>query len=146
MSAHHGAYNVFSQEGATVDERRNLTIAVVDAETRLFGTTLSGEVAMARINVPPGLVGIYAERQNGWYVEAVREFGRGRLRALPESSAALKLRWDYVDFDADLDGDSAGRITGGLTLRPTSDSAIKLDYGRGRTRERHSERRSSSTG
>ncbi len=136
LSAHRGAWNVFSMDGAAVDARRDLTIAVVDAETELLGTTVSGEAAVARINVPPGLVGIYAERQTGWYVEGVREFGLSRLRTMPESSIALKLRWDYVDFDTDLDGDSAGRITGGVTFRPTRDSAIKLDYGRGRTRDR----------
>jgi hypothetical protein len=136
LSAHRGAWNVFSLDGAAVDERRDLSIAVVDGETRVFGATDSGDAAMARNNVPPGLVGIYADRQQGWYVEGVREFALGRLRTMPESSVALKLRWDYVDFDADLDGDSAGRITGGVTFRPTRDSAIKFDYGRGRTRDR----------
>jgi hypothetical protein len=136
VSGHRGAYNRFSADNATIDDRRDVSIAVVDIETRLFGTIINGEAALARIGVPPGLLGIYAEKQHGWYVEGVREFGHGRLRALPESSVALKLRWDFVEFDADIAGESTGRVTGGLTFRPTRDSAIKLDYGRGRTRDR----------
>jgi hypothetical protein len=136
VSAHRGAYNQFTAEGAVVAERRDLSIAVVDLETRVVGTTLRGEAAVARINVPPGLRGIYAEEQHGWYVEGVREFAIGRLRGLPESSFAFKLRWDFVKFDAAIPGESAGRVTGGVTFRPTRDSALKFDYGRGRTRDR----------
>ena len=136
VSAHRGAYNVFMTDGAATDERRDVSIMVVDVETRLLGTTLSGEAALASINVPPGLRGIYAEKQHGWYVQGVREFGHGLLRPLPESFVALKIRWDFVKFDAAIAGENAGRVTAGATFRPTRDSALKLDYGRGRTRDR----------
>lgn len=136
LSAHHGAYNVFNLEGTRIDERRDLTIAVLDAETRLLGTTLSGEGAIATIDVPPGLVGIYAAKQYGWYVEAVRDVARGLVRTMPGSAFALKARWDYVKFDADIPGESAGQITVGVNFRPTRDSALKLDYVRGRGRDR----------
>ena len=136
VSAHHGAYNQFSIEGTTVDERRDVTITVLDAETRLLGTTLSGEYAIARVDVPPGLVGIYASRQHGWYAEAVRELGRGWVRTMPSSSFALKARWDYVKFDADIPGESIGQVTLGANFRPTQDTAIKFDFVRGRGRDR----------
>src|SRR5687768_4284914 len=140
VSAHHGAYNVFNVEGTRIDERRDLTISVVDAETRLFGTTITGEAALARIDVSPGLVGIYASRQHGWYVEAVHELGRGLVRTMPQSSFALKARWDYVKFDADIPGESAGQITVGANFRPTQESALKFDYVRGRGRDRFNNR------
>lgn len=140
LSAHHGAYNVFNLEGTPVDERRDLTIAVVDVETRLLGTTLSGEAALGRVDIPPGLVGIYASRQHGWYAEAVRELGHGLVRTMPQSHFALKARWDYVDFDADRDGESAAQVTVGANFRPTRDSALKFDYVRGRGRDRFNNR------
>src|SRR5687768_4872512 len=56
VSAHHGAYNVFNLEGTAIDERRDLTVAALDFETRLFGTGIAGEAAIARIDIPPGLV------------------------------------------------------------------------------------------
>jgi len=45
VSAHHGAYNQFNVEGLQIDRRRNVTIAVVDAETSLLGIRLSREAA-----------------------------------------------------------------------------------------------------
>jgi hypothetical protein len=140
VSAHHGAYNVFNVEGTAVDERRDLTIAVVDGEASIFGTALSGEAAIARIDVSPGLVGVYASRQHGWYVEGVREFGTGWVRTMPLSLFAVKARWDYVKFDADVDGESTGQVTVGLNFRPTRETALKFDYVRGRGRDRFNNR------
>lgn len=140
ISAHHGAYNVFSLEGTTVDDRRDLTIAALDAATSVFGTTISGEAALAQIDVTPGLRGVYASRQRGWYVEAVREFAHGWVPTMPQSLFALKARWDYVKFDVDLPGESAGQVTVGANFRPTRDSALKFDYVRGRGRDRFNNR------
>ena len=136
VSAHHGAYNQFNLEGTAIDDRRDVTIAALDMETRLFGTTIAGEAAVARIDIPPGLVGIYASRQHGWYLEAVHELFAGRLPTLPASLFALKARWDYVKFDAAIPGESAGQLTVGANFRPTRDTALKLDYVRGRGRDR----------
>jgi hypothetical protein len=140
VSAHHGAYNIFNLEGARIDERRDLTITALDIETRVLGTTLSGEAALARVDIPPGLVGVYAAKQHGWYVEAVHELGRGLVRTMPASFFALKARWDYVKFDADTPGESAGQVTLGANFRPTRDSALKFDYVRGRGRDRFNNR------
>jgi len=135
FSTHQGAYNVFSLEGTAIDKRRNLSIGAVDAESRLFGVRLTGEAAIAAIDVPPGLSGIYADRQHGWYVEGVRAFGRGWMQTMPRSEFAAKLRWDYVDFDARQRGHTTAQITAGLNFRPTAESVLKLDYVRGRGRD-----------
>jgi hypothetical protein len=136
ISAHHGPYNIFNEEGTQIDERRDLSIFVVDFEASVFGVRLSGEGALATIDVPASLSGIYAARQHGVYVEGVREFGRGWVRTMPSSSFALKTRFDYVDFDSQLAGQTAGQVTVGLNFRPTQDTALKLDYVRGRGRDR----------
>lgn len=135
ISAHHGAYNTFNLEGARVERRRNLTIAVVDAEAKVAGIRFAGEAASARIDIPEGLEGIYAARQHGVYVEAVKDFWRGRVSTMPRSSFAAKLRWDYVDFNTEIDGTSIGQVTAGLNFRATEDSVVKLDYVRGRGRD-----------
>jgi hypothetical protein len=136
VSVHHGAYNVFNSGGTPVDKRRNLTIAVVDAETEVVGVELRGEAAVARIDVPEGLTGIYASRQRGFFVEGVRSFGRGWIKTMPTSSFAVKARADYVDFDASLVGQSTAQVTVGANFRPTQDTALKFDYVRGRGRDR----------
>jgi len=135
FSMHHGAYNVFDVEGTPIDQRRNLTISAIDAESRILGVRLSGEAALASIDIPPGLDGIYANRQNGFYVEAVRPFLHGWLRTMPRSELAAKLRWDFVDYDARRRGQTAAQLTAGLNFRPTAESVLKLDYVRGRGRD-----------
>lgn len=136
LSGHRGAWNVFSMDGNRVDERRDLSIGVLDAEATVAGLRLQGEAAMARIDVPAGLRGIYAERQRGLYVQALRPFGRGWMRAMSSSQFAGAARLDLVDFDSDIPGDNVLRVTLGLNFRPTQDTALKLNYARGTRRDR----------
>lgn len=136
VSAHKGAYNVFSSGGTAIDERRDVTITVLDAETELLGTDLRGEAALATIDVPASLSGIYASKQRGFFAEAVRTFWRGRVATMPSSSFAVKVRGDYVDFDTHQVGQSTAQVTLGMNFRPTDDSVLKLDYVRGRGRDR----------
>ena len=135
VSAHHGAYNTYDLEGAPVDRKRDLTIGVVDAEAMMLGVRVTGEAARATIDLPDGLEGIYASEQRGIYVEGVRELGRGWIPTMPQSSFALKARFDYVDFDADMVGTSIAQLTVGASFRPTQDSVLKLDFVRGRGRD-----------
>jgi hypothetical protein len=136
VSAHHGAYNVFRAEGQPVDERRDLTLAVVDVEARLWGLKIAGEAAAAWIEIAPGLRGVYARRQHGVQLEVLKPFGRGWISYMPRSSFAAGARLDVVDFDADMPGDMVRRITIGLNFRPSEDSVLKLDYVRGVGRDR----------
>ncbi len=140
VSVHHGAYNVSDAEGIRIDEARDLTIGVVDAEVHVLGVRLAGEAALTAIDIPPSLTGIYASRQRGAYVEAIRSFGRGLVRTMPSSSFAAKARFDYVDFDAQRVGQSTGQVTLGANFRPTQDSVLKLDYVRGRSRDEFNNR------
>jgi len=55
---------------------------------------------------------------------------------MPESFLAGGARLDVVDFDADIPGDMVRRVSVGLNFRPTEDTVLKLDYVRGRTRDR----------
>ena len=135
VSAHRGAYNVSTSDGTKVDESRALTILAFDAEARVFGVDLNGEAAVASIDIPPGLDGIYASRQRGAYAEAVRPFARGLIRTMPSSSFAAKVRVDYVDFDSQRSGHTTAQVSLGFNFRPTQDSALKFDYVRGRSRD-----------
>jgi hypothetical protein len=132
VSAHHGAWNIWNVEGAAIDERRNLTIGVVDMDMRFGALTLQGEVATASIDVPPGLVGIYASRQRGGYLDLSMPFGAGWIAAMPASHFTAKLRFDAVDLDVDRTGQSTQQVSVGVNFRPTADTALKFDLVRGR--------------
>ena len=138
LSVHRGAYNVSRVDGVRVDDRRDVRLTVLDAETSVLGIGLRGEFALASVDIAPGLRGIYASAQRGVYAEATRDFGRGWVRTAPGSYFTLKGRVDQADFDRDRAGDSMEQVTVGLNFRPTTDSVIKLDVVRGRSRDRFS--------
>ncbi len=140
FSAHHGAWNVFRSDGLVVSDRHNLTIMVADAQAAIAGFKLQGEAVTARIGIPKGLVGLYAERQQGFYFQAVRSFGRGWVRTMRSSRFAAGARVDLVDYDTRLTGDSDHRLSLGVTFHPTEDTAIKWDYVRGIRRDRFNNR------
>jgi len=136
ISLHSGAYNVWKQDGLETEERRTLDILALDWDASWRAFAVSGEAARAAIDIPPGLASLFAGRQAGVYIQVVRRLGRGRIRSIPESDFGVGARWDAVDFDRDLDGDSESRATGLLNYRPTPDTALKLDFFRGWSRDR----------
>jgi len=136
MSAHRGAWNVFEVEGVRVDERRDLTLAVLDFEADAAGFAFSGEAATMSVDLPAGLEGVNASAQRGLFLDVVRPFGAGWVPTMPGSYFAAKLRLEAVDFDTDLAGDDTRRVSLGLNFRPTRDTVLKLDWVRGRTRDR----------
>lgn len=128
ISAHTGFYNTFKQDGLTVDEKRSLTIMALDGEYQLGDFTLQGEFARARIEVPPSLVGLFAETQQGFYGQLMFNVLEGVLPMFPQSKLAVGTRYDYVDLDTKVFGDDVRRLTVGINLRLVPDTVVKLDY------------------
>ncbi|HZY10471.1 MAG TPA: hypothetical protein VFF29_04895 [Bacteroidota bacterium] len=127
-SIHTGPYNRYKINQFYIDERRNLTIVSVDCEYNSELFDILGEYASASINISPSLSGLYAERQQGVYGQANYRFGRGWINSLPNSHFTAVVRYEIIDFDVDLDGDSHRRSTIGINFRPTRDTVFKLDY------------------
>jgi hypothetical protein len=140
VSGHHGAYNRFVIDGERVEERRDLTLLALDFEATVAAVELSGEGVRASIELPESLEGVFATAQNGFYLQAVRPFGKGWVQTLPRSYFGAGVRVDHVDFDMDLEGDAASQVTLGFNFRPTSDTVLKLDYVRGRVWDRFNNR------
>lgn len=131
LSTHHGAWNVFTLDGEQVDDRRDLTLGVVDGELTVAGVRLTGEAALARADIPPGLRGTYASRQAGFFVDLARDLGAGWIRTAPGSVFTLKARVDAIDFDTEAVGQHVRQASAGINFRPTSESVIKTELVRG---------------
>ena len=140
LSGYHGAWNTFRIEGLDVDERHDVAVAALDTHLEGFGMAFSGEAATARVDVPPGLAGLFASRQAGFYAQLARGFGRAWIGAFPDSWWTVAARVDVVDFDRDIPGDSFRSLTLGVNLRPMSSTALKLAWMRGESCDRFNNR------
>ena len=136
LSGFHGAYNVFKMEGLDVDERRDVTVGVLDAEARLGPLTFSGEGALVEVDLPATATGMFASRQSGFYAQLVAPLATFDLAGLTGSRLTAAARMEGVDFDRDLPGDSMRSLTLGVNVRPVPETALKLAWVRGETRDR----------
>jgi hypothetical protein len=128
VSFHAGAYNVFDVDGLSVDDRRTLTVLAADAEHEMKSIRVQAEIVHASIEIPAQLRGIFAERQNGFSVEAHVPFGSFLPERWPRSHFTGSVRYERVDFDADLTGNDHHRLTVGVNLRFIQDVVLKMNY------------------
>jgi hypothetical protein len=129
LSAHTGPYNVWEADGLRIDQRRDLTLWAVDWEGSWRRFEVLGEYGRVSLDTPAESA-LYAESQQGFYLQLNAHLGRGLVRALPASVFTGVGRLEGVDFDADRGGDSQRRLTLGLNFRPEEDTVFKLDYQR----------------
>lgn len=130
ISGYSGPYNQFTQDGLTVDEKRNLSLFALDAELLWKRYSLRGEHARAQIDLPTGLSPLFASKQNGSYVEAGVNFLNGALSAMPESFFLSSIRYDLIDLDADHSGDDRRKLSLAVGFRPTPQTIFKLNWTR----------------
>src|SRR5262249_2236354 len=114
LAALSGPYNQTKIEGVTVDAHRWVHLVVADGNTTMAGVSRAGEGAVAFIDIPPGLIGLYAEDQWGGSVEASRTLWDPLFQKWKHSALRVAVRADAVDFDRGLMGDSRHRVSASL--------------------------------
>ncbi len=129
ISAHRGPYNTWEADGLPTGTRRDLHIWAADWEGSWKRFEVLGEYGRVAIEVPAESA-LFADIQQGFYLQLNTHLGRGLLKALPSSVFTGVGRWEAVDFDAENPGDSQRRLTLGLNFRPEEDTVLKLDYQR----------------
>lgn len=129
FSWHTGQYNKTFLEDIQIDDPRNLTIIALDTDIHWKGFEILGEYALAKIDLPSSLKeSIYAEKQQGLYLQGSVPFLRNSISTIPRSFFEGVIRYGWIDMDSDLDGDHQTRLTLGLNFRPIEDSVLKLNY------------------
>jgi hypothetical protein len=98
--------------------------------------SLQAEAAVASIEVPASLQGLFAEKQWGYFVQANVPFADGVVKFWPRSKLTGSVRFETVDFDGALQGDYHLRLTVGVNFRPVQDTVIKLNYEQNWMRDR----------
>jgi len=116
IAAQSGQYNRPTLNGVKVDNARWVHVVVVDGMRTVAGLRMFGEAAYAAIDVPPGLQALFAERQCGASVEAVRTLFDPLFGGWKGSMLTAALRADAVDFDRSIQGDSRSRLSASLNL------------------------------
>jgi hypothetical protein len=116
FAAQSGRYNRTVLGGVEVDNPRYVHVLVADWTGGLAGFDLFSEAAIAVIDVPPGLGTIYAERQWGASLEASRTLFEPIFRSWSRTRLAGALRFDGVDLDRAIQGDSRMRVSASLNF------------------------------
>lgn len=137
-SFYYGTYNVFRVERWDTDDRRSLSFLAFDVEHSESWVTLQAEYAANRVEIQPSMVGIFAERQDGYFVQANVPLMSGLLPRWERSKLSFAFRYDSIDFDKAVVGDDHQRITVGFNLRPVQDTVLKLNYEQNWIRDRES--------
>ena len=117
-SVHTGAYDDAGDH--------NLTIFGLDAKVTRGVWELQGEYGRVSADIDKVTSPSAAETQQGAYGQTNIHFLHDYF--LPASVFTGVVRWDWVDFDADVAGDSELGLTFGLNFRPVEDAVFKLDY------------------
>ena len=136
--SYYGAiYNSFRTDGIEVDTRRRLSIAALDAGLALGPLSLRGELALARIALPPDLASLVGHRQWGAHVDAVIPVWRPRVRNMRDARVSAAVRVEYVDYNVGTFSstgqpvrDDVFALVPGLSFRPVSGTVFKLNYRR----------------
>jgi hypothetical protein len=135
LSYYGGYYNTYRKEGVPVDERRWLSVRALDFGGRVGPAEVRGEVAHATLDVPPGLVELFGDRQWGAHIDVVMPVWRPGLLGYDGAIVAAALRLERVDYNegtfastGEPIGDEVTAIVGGLSFRPTPGTVFRANY------------------
>ncbi len=137
LSYYLAVYNQFRKDGVDVDRRRRAELAAIDVATEVGPVELRGEAALARIDIPESLAEVLADRQWGFYLDAVLPVWRPRIRGLERPTVAAVLRVERVDLNqgrfgstGESRGDETTAVTAGFSFRPAAGTVFRAGYRR----------------
>lgn len=135
VSYYGGYYNAFRMEGEEVDDRRWLRIAAFDFGVAIGGVDVRGEIAHAAIDIPPGLVELFGDRQWGGHVDVVVPVWRPRMAGEGNAVLAVAVRFERVDYNVGTFAstgasirDDVSAVVPGVSFRPAPGTVFRANY------------------
>lgn len=142
LSYYGAIYNRFRVDGVQVDAARRVSIAAVDFSTAIGRLAIRGEAARVAVDVPSGLAEIFADRQQGAFVDFVLPVLRRTMLGMPSSTLSVALRLEHIDYNLGRFSstgasirDEVSALVPGVSFRPNANTVLKANYRRHRTRD-----------
>jgi hypothetical protein len=132
-----GVYNKFQDDGLQLDHRRQVNIFVIDFNSTLPGlnTSLTGEFAFIRVDVPSEYTQQYGNKQHGGFIDIVQPVLKKRIWGWENATLNLACRFEFVDWNVGQFKETGGNIGDDLwsimpavSFRPTSQTVFRLNY------------------
>lgn len=134
LSSYSSIYNTLQIDGLAVDDPRWLHILAWDVESSLGPLTVRGELAYARIDLPPTLTERHTTEQLGFYYEALGTIFSRPIFMFSRASLLAVVRLDWVDLhrgqqaSGEAIGDETTRLSLGLSFRPAPTTSLRIGY------------------
>ncbi|MCI0922576.1 hypothetical protein IP023_14575 [Sphingobacterium rhinopitheci] len=139
-----GAYNKYYDDGSDIDDRRTLSVFVVDFNTTLptLNTFITGEWAWINVDVPETYTQQYGNKQYGGFVDIVQPVLKKKILGWDNATLNLACRLEYVDWNVGKFRETGGKIgdetwsvVGGFSFRPNAQTVLRLNYRHQRTKD-----------
>jgi hypothetical protein len=132
-----GIYNQWQKDGHTLDQKRGCHVLDIDFNTRLphIKTYITAEWAWVFVNVPETYSQQYGTKQQGEFIDIVQPVLQRPMFGWSKAVVNLSCRLEYVDWNIGKFNETGGKIGDdlwslmpGLSLRPTSQTVLRLNY------------------
>jgi hypothetical protein len=137
LSCMTGIFNKWKSEGLILDEKRRVSIVVIDFNTNLFQHRLqiTGEAANVYVNVPSTIAQSYGKQQFGVFVDVVATILKQKIFNWNNAQLNLGIRGEYVDYNQGVFKETGGNIaddawsiTPTIAFRPVGTTVIRFNY------------------
>lgn len=132
-----GVYNTWRIEGASIDNKRNVSVFDIDFNTTLskWRTNIVTEWAWVFVQLPPDYTPEYSGRQFGGFIDIVQPVIRGKILDWNNATINLAVRGEYVDWNVGKFAATGTRMYNDLwsvmpaiSFRPTPQTVLRFNY------------------
>lgn len=132
-----GVYNKFLDEGIRIDKRRHMDVFSLDLNTTIpkLKTNIITEWAWIFVEVPSTYSQQYGQHQRGGFMDIVQPVLRRKMFGWDRAVLNVACRLEYVDWNVGKFnesgsgiGDDLWSVMPGISLRPTQQTVLRLNY------------------